>query len=98
MTRMSSSEALVETLLAHGVKHIFGIVGSAYMDALDLFPREHCYGVFVCLISTIRFRSTVIQNREVSLYGFGRVASLPAKILPNRGTVTGLWTHFRAAG
>ena len=37
MTRMTSSEAFVETLLAHGVKHIFGIVGSAYMDALDLF-------------------------------------------------------------
>jgi sulfoacetaldehyde acetyltransferase len=38
MTKMSSSEALVETLAAHGVKHVFGIVGSAYMDALDLFP------------------------------------------------------------
>ncbi|HEX7199111.1 MAG TPA: thiamine pyrophosphate-binding protein, partial [Dongiaceae bacterium] len=37
MTRMSSSEAFVETLVAHGVTHIFGIVGSAYMDALDLF-------------------------------------------------------------
>ena len=37
MTRMSSSEAFVETLLAHGVTHVFGIVGSAYMDALDLF-------------------------------------------------------------
>lgn len=37
MTRMTSSEAFVETLVAHGVKHIFGIVGSAYMDALDLF-------------------------------------------------------------
>src|SRR5262249_42404745 len=37
MTRMSASEAFVETLVAHGVRHIFGIVGSAYMDALDLF-------------------------------------------------------------
>src|SRR5215813_3307816 len=37
MTRMTSSEAFVETLVAHGVTHIFGIVGSAYMDALDLF-------------------------------------------------------------
>src|SRR6516164_9277198 len=35
--KMTASEAFVETLLAHGVKHIFGIVGSAYMDALDLF-------------------------------------------------------------
>lgn len=38
MTRMTSSEAFVETLAAHGVKDVFGIVGSAYMDALDLFP------------------------------------------------------------
>jgi len=38
MTRMSASEAFVETLVAQGVTHVFGIVGSAYMDALDLFP------------------------------------------------------------
>ena len=35
---MSASEAFVETLAAQGVRHVFGIVGSAYMDALDLFP------------------------------------------------------------
>src|SRR5438874_8723092 len=35
---MTPSEAFVETLIAHGVKDVFGIVGSAYMDALDLFP------------------------------------------------------------
>ncbi len=37
MTRMTPSEAFVETLVAQGVKHVFGIVGSAYMDALDIF-------------------------------------------------------------
>jgi sulfoacetaldehyde acetyltransferase len=37
MTRMTPSEAMVETLAAQGVTHVFGIVGSAYMDALDLF-------------------------------------------------------------
>lgn len=36
--KMTPSEAFVETLVAHGVKNVFGIVGSAYMDALDLFP------------------------------------------------------------
>jgi len=36
--KMTPSEALVETLVAEGVKEVFGIVGSAYMDALDLFP------------------------------------------------------------
>jgi len=38
MTRMTPSEAFVETLAANGVTDIFGIVGSACMDALDLFP------------------------------------------------------------
>ncbi len=37
MTRITPSEAFVETLAAQGVTHIFGIVGSAYMDALDIF-------------------------------------------------------------
>ena len=36
--RMTASEAFVETLVANGVREVFGIVGSAYMDALDLFP------------------------------------------------------------
>jgi sulfoacetaldehyde acetyltransferase len=38
MPKMTASEAFVETLVAYGVKNVFGIVGSAYMDALDLFP------------------------------------------------------------
>src|SRR3954470_7151037 len=37
--KMTPSEAFVETLVAQGVKDVFGIVGSAYMDALDLFPH-----------------------------------------------------------
>jgi sulfoacetaldehyde acetyltransferase len=35
---MTPSEALVETMAANGVTEVFGIVGSAYMDALDIFP------------------------------------------------------------
>jgi sulfoacetaldehyde acetyltransferase len=38
MTKMTPSEAIVETLLAEGVDHVCGIVGSAFMDMLDLFP------------------------------------------------------------
>lgn len=38
MAKMTPSEALVETLVAEGARNVFGIVGSAYMDALDLFP------------------------------------------------------------
>ncbi len=37
MTRMSPSEAFVETLVANGVTEMFGIMGSAFMDAMDIF-------------------------------------------------------------
>ena len=37
MTRMTPSEAFVETLVANGVTKIFGIMGSAFMDAMDIF-------------------------------------------------------------
>ncbi len=37
MPRMTPSEAFVETMVAHGVTHIFGIMGSAFMDAMDIF-------------------------------------------------------------
>jgi len=34
---MTPSEAFVETLVAHGVTTAFGIMGSAFMDAMDIF-------------------------------------------------------------
>jgi len=34
---MTPSEAFVETLVAHDVTEIFGIMGSAFMDAMDIF-------------------------------------------------------------
>lgn len=37
MTRMTPSEAFVETLVANEVTDIFGIMGSAFMDAMDIF-------------------------------------------------------------
>ncbi|HNX28009.1 MAG TPA: sulfoacetaldehyde acetyltransferase [Syntrophomonadaceae bacterium] len=36
--KMTASEAIAETLVAEGVEHVSGIVGSAFMDLLDLFP------------------------------------------------------------
>lgn len=35
--QMTPSEAFVETLVANGVTDIFGIMGSAFMDAMDIF-------------------------------------------------------------
>lgn len=37
MTKMTPSEAFVETMVANGVTHMFGIMGSAFMDAMDIF-------------------------------------------------------------
>ncbi len=37
MTKMTTSEAFVETMAANGVTDIFGIMGSAFMDAMDIF-------------------------------------------------------------
>ncbi len=36
--KMTPSEAFVETLVANDVTDIFGIMGSAFMDPLDIFP------------------------------------------------------------
>jgi sulfoacetaldehyde acetyltransferase len=36
-TRMTPSEAFVETMVANGVTDMFGIMGSAFMDAMDIF-------------------------------------------------------------
>ena len=37
--KMMASEAMVETFVRQKVNTVFGIVGSAFMDALDLFPE-----------------------------------------------------------
>lgn len=35
--KMTPSEAFVEVMVANKVKHMFGIMGSAFMDAMDIF-------------------------------------------------------------
>lgn len=37
LTKMTPSEAFVETMVSYGVKDMFGIMGSAFMDAMDIF-------------------------------------------------------------
>ena len=37
--KMTVSEAICETLVKEGIDHVSGIVGSAFMDLLDLFPK-----------------------------------------------------------
>lgn len=45
--KMLASEALVETMVAEGVKEVFGLVGSAFMDVLDLFPTAGIRFIYV---------------------------------------------------
>ena len=45
--KMLASEALVETMVAEGVKEVFGLVGSAFMDVLDLLPDAGIRFIYV---------------------------------------------------
>jgi len=39
MAKMTTEEAFVKVLQMHGIKHSFGIIGSAFMPISDLFPK-----------------------------------------------------------
>jgi len=39
MVKMNTEEAFVKVLQMHGIKHAFGIIGSAFMPISDLFPK-----------------------------------------------------------
>jgi sulfoacetaldehyde acetyltransferase len=90
--RMTPSEAFVETLVAQGVKESFGIVGSAYMDAHDLFP-----------LAGIRFVSVAHeQNAAHMADGYSRVTGKHGLCIAQNGPgitnfVTGIaaayWAH-----
>src|SRR4051794_19966643 len=88
MTLMSSSEAFVETLAANGVKHVFGIVGSAYMDALDLFEP-----------AGIRFVSVAHeQNAAHMADGYSRVGGKHGVCIAQNGPgITNFVTAIAAA-
>jgi len=75
MARMTPSEALVETLAAEEVKVVFGIVGSAYMDALDLFPA-----------AGIRFVSVAHEQAAAhAADGLARVTGKPQVCIAQNG-------------
>lgn len=73
--RMTPSEALVETLVAEGVETVFGIVGSAFMDALDLFPA-----------AGIRFVSVAHEQAAAhAADGLARVTGRPQACIAQNG-------------
>jgi sulfoacetaldehyde acetyltransferase len=86
--RMTPSEAFVETMLAHGVTDVFGIVGSAYMDALDLFPT-----------AGIRFISVAHeQNAAHMADGYARVSGRHGVCIGQNGPgITNFVTAIAAA-
>jgi sulfoacetaldehyde acetyltransferase len=91
-TRMTPSEAFVESLVAQGVTDVFGIVGSAYMDALDIFPG-----------AGIRFIPTAHEQGAVHMAdGYARVSGRHGVCIGQNGPgitnfVTGVaaayWAH-----
>ncbi len=75
MPKMTPSEALVETLVAEGIRQVFGIVGSAYMDALDLFPA-----------AGIRFVSVAHEQAAAhAADGLARVTGRPQVCIAQNG-------------
>src|SRR5688572_14730298 len=86
--RMTPSEAFCETLVAHGVKDTFGIVGSAYMDAHDLFP-----------LAGIRFVSVAHeQNAAHMADGYSRVTGKHGVCIAQNGPgITNFVTAIAAA-
>jgi sulfoacetaldehyde acetyltransferase len=86
--RMTPSEAFVETLVAQGVTDVFGIVGSAFMDALDLFPA-----------AGIRFIPTVHEQGAGHMAdGFSRVSGRQGVCIAQNGPgITNFVTSVAAA-
>ncbi len=85
---MTPSEAFVETLVAHGVTTVFGIAGSAYMDAMDLFP-----------LAGIRLVSVAHeQNAAHMADGYSRVTNRHGVCIAQNGPgVTNFVTAIAAA-
>ena len=88
MTRMTPSEAMVETLRAEGVDVVTGIVGSAFMDALDLFPDA---GI---RFLPVRHEQTAAHMADA----YGRVTGVPGVCIGQNGPgVTNMVTSIAAA-
>ncbi len=86
--RMTGSEALVEALRIEGVQHITGIVGSAFMDPLDLFPAAG--------IRFVQVRHE--QSAALMAEGYGRASGRPGVCIGQNGPgITNLVTGIASA-
>lgn len=87
-TKITGSESFVEALRAEGVETMFGIVGSAFMDPLDLFPA-----------AGIRFIQ--VRHEQTAAYmadGYSRASGKPGVCIGQNGPgVTNLVTGLASA-
>ncbi|WP_116100710.1 sulfoacetaldehyde acetyltransferase [Amycolatopsis thermalba] len=73
--KMTPSEAFVETLVANGVTDIFGIMGSAFMDAMDIFAP-----------AGIRLIPVVHEQRDAHMAdGYSRVSGRHGVVIGQNG-------------
>lgn len=86
--RMTGSEAFTEALRVEGVKLIYGIVGSAFMDPLDIFERAG--------IRFVQVRHE--QSAALMAEGYGRASGVPGVCIGQNGPgVTNLVTGLASA-
>ncbi len=88
MAKMGGSEALVEALRTEGVTMVMGVVGSAFMDALDIFPQ-----------AGIRFLPVRHEQGAAHMAdGYARVTGRPGVCTAQNGPgVTNMVTGIAAA-
>jgi len=85
---ITGSEAFVEALRVEGVKYISGIVGSAFMDPLDLFPAAG--------IRFIQVRHE--QSAALMAEGYARATGVPGVCIGQNGPgITNLVTGVASA-
>lgn len=85
---MTGSEAFTEALRIEGVEVIYGIVGSAFMDPLDIFNRAD--------IRFVQVRHE--QSAALMAEGYGRAKGMPGVCIGQNGPgVTNLMTGLASA-
>jgi sulfoacetaldehyde acetyltransferase len=88
MPRISGSEAMVEALRKENVEYVMGIVGSAFMDPLDLFPEAG--------IRFIQVRHE--QSASLMAEGYARITGRPGVCIGQNGPgITNLVTGIASA-
>ena len=76
MTEMSAGRAVVELLKAEGVRHVFGIVGSTFLDVLDVLHDDRS-------VEYVNVRHE--QGGAFMANGLARVTGAPAVCLVTSG-------------